>query len=352
VVTPCLHGNVRESSPFDLGGSHSHLEIGFRHSGALHLPMPMAEDESANPSVAVLLFRPQNWFMSKGPRSYEVGTERALFRLAKGTCYYPRCEVPVITVADGHAIVGVEIAHIRGAKKGSSRFDESMTDQERAAFPNLILLCNTHHKLVDRLEPHRYTVEVLTEWKTANEPEGGLSALDTRFNASHLETLLEQFATQVGMTREINVLVTGGVVTHSDGVLSMPLNLMKVFADSNPEQDDRERIIVASIHNTGTLAAVIDAVDFYYLLTVDATSEEVQTSLLGRNDFPPNNPPLPYRLEDGASVQWLMKFSTVELMNQEAAFNLSALRAVVRLGSGEHIESQWISWPKELNSSR
>ncbi|MFJ3402221.1 hypothetical protein ACIPM5_35095 [Streptomyces microflavus] len=42
-----------------------------------------------------------------------------------------------------------EIAHIRGAKKGSARFDASMTNEERRAYDNLLILCPTHHEQVD-----------------------------------------------------------------------------------------------------------------------------------------------------------------------------------------------------------
>jgi hypothetical protein len=40
-----------------------------------------------------------------------------------------------------------------------------MSEQDRNDFPNLILLCPTHHTLVDDLEPDRYTVSVLTKMK-------------------------------------------------------------------------------------------------------------------------------------------------------------------------------------------
>src|SRR4051794_30247438 len=110
--------------------------------------------------------------MVKGPRDYDIGTQRALFRVAQGTCYFAGCEVPIITVVEGRHVVAVEIAHIRGAKPGSARYDAAMTDAERAAFDNLVLMCTPHHKVVDRLEPEKYPVETLQEWKTANEPGG------------------------------------------------------------------------------------------------------------------------------------------------------------------------------------
>ena len=72
-----------------------------------------------------------------GPRDYSAGTERALFLLAQGTCYYPDCPTRVITfVEEGVPVVNVHIAHISGAKPWSARFDPAMSDKERAAFDN------------------------------------------------------------------------------------------------------------------------------------------------------------------------------------------------------------------------
>jgi hypothetical protein len=105
---------------------------------------------------------------SKGPRDYCVGTERVIFRVAEGTCYYLDCANPIMVVEDGHAIIAVEIPHIRGANPGSARFDPTMTDAQRAAFATIELLCTTRHKLVDRLEPNKYTVEMLEERKQRN----------------------------------------------------------------------------------------------------------------------------------------------------------------------------------------
>jgi predicted restriction endonuclease len=96
-----------------------------------------------------------------GPRDYTGGTERALFRLARGTCYYPDCMASIILVVDDEAVVAVETAHIRGALRDSARYDAAMTDEERRAFANLLLLCTAHHKLVDRLKPAENPPELL-----------------------------------------------------------------------------------------------------------------------------------------------------------------------------------------------
>lgn len=61
--------------------------------------------------------------------------------------------------------VAGEIAHIRGERQGSARFDQQQPEDERQGYDNLILLCPKHHKLIDRLEPERWTVEELHAMK-------------------------------------------------------------------------------------------------------------------------------------------------------------------------------------------
>ncbi len=158
--------------------------------------------------------------LSGGPRDYTVATERALFRLAQETCYFPGCATPVIAVEDGHPIVGVEIAHIRGANPTSARYDPSMTDAERASYGNLILLCVPHHKLVDRLEPEKYPVELLTKWKVDNETTEGMEALRSVANDANLEDLIASVVERLGPRREVEVELTPSPVDARSGTRS------------------------------------------------------------------------------------------------------------------------------------
>ena len=57
-------------------------------------------------------------------------------------CYFPDCTIPVIVFVGDEPVCNVQIAHVCGANANSPRYDPSMTDDERRAFANLILLCN------------------------------------------------------------------------------------------------------------------------------------------------------------------------------------------------------------------
>jgi len=108
-----------------------------------------------------------------------VGTEpdrptlKKLFALSRNVCAFQSlddqrgCEVQLAR-PDWPCTQG-EVAHIRGVRPGSARYDIAMSDPERAAFENLRVLCPTHHPFVDEIERDRYTVEVLTAMKDRHE---------------------------------------------------------------------------------------------------------------------------------------------------------------------------------------
>jgi hypothetical protein len=91
-----------------------------------------------------------------------------------GICYWPkppRCLVPVTVDVVGDMVLNVEIAHIRGARRNGPRFVESMTDEERRQFGNLLLLCPSHHRVIDVIRPDDYSIDELTKWKKNREAE-------------------------------------------------------------------------------------------------------------------------------------------------------------------------------------
>lgn len=74
-------------------------------------------------------------------------------------------------------VITSAIAHIEGKKEGSARYNSNMTDEQRDDITNLILLCQTHHVLVDQ-DPITYTVKYLKQnqiwtWKKY-EGEGAI----------------------------------------------------------------------------------------------------------------------------------------------------------------------------------
>jgi hypothetical protein len=129
--------------------------------------------------------------LMSGPRAYTPGTRAALIAFSHGVCYFPGCETPVVAFVGKDPLLNVEIAHIRDARVGN-RFDDSMTDDERRAFSNLILLCRVHHVIVDKTRASDYPIERLQQWKT--EREGA------RMKRRHQERLV-----QIAETRDLTL---------------------------------------------------------------------------------------------------------------------------------------------------
>jgi hypothetical protein len=92
---------------------------------------------------------------------------KALFALSHNKCAFPGCDQPMAVLSPEPTIVG-EICHIRGKRPGAKRYDSQQTDAARHSFENLILLCGTHHTIIDGDEA-TYSVERLLEMKAERE---------------------------------------------------------------------------------------------------------------------------------------------------------------------------------------
>jgi hypothetical protein len=90
---------------------------------------------------------------------------RDLYLRSGNRCAFPGCSQPLMT--QGGILVG-EIAHIEAALASGPRFRASMTNEERRAFGNLLLMCGTHHTVIDK-DLDTWTVEHLIELKKAHE---------------------------------------------------------------------------------------------------------------------------------------------------------------------------------------
>ena len=71
------------------------------------------------------------------------------------------CELCETRVLEDSKLMG-EVAHIRGHKPDSARYDRNMSESERESPENLILLCPNCHTRIDKL-PEKYTVEHLLD---------------------------------------------------------------------------------------------------------------------------------------------------------------------------------------------
>lgn len=86
---------------------------------------------------------------SAGLSAPRLSTVKRLFAASMNRCAFPGCSTPVIDPAT-QTVLG-EICHIHAQSKGGPRFNEALTEEQIHGLENLILMCGTHHKLIDEL---------------------------------------------------------------------------------------------------------------------------------------------------------------------------------------------------------
>lgn len=133
--------------------------------------------------------------MSKAPKK-KVGrkapttdTLKRLFALSGNQCARPGCPTVLMT-ADGK-LIG-EVAHIAGEGEGGPRFDPKLSEEQRRAFENLMLLCPTCHTLVDK-NPKKFTKAVLRKWK--RDREARFEAVGDLLQKSYLNEITDDAET-------------------------------------------------------------------------------------------------------------------------------------------------------------
>lgn len=112
---------------------------------------------------------------------------KLLWSNAAGRCSFRGCtERLSVEEAEGLAPYTLgEMAHIKGNKLGSNRYDPEQPDVERDSYENLMLLCPTHHTLIDKVENEiEFSVDFLHEMKQEHE-----AFISNRLQVSELENV-------------------------------------------------------------------------------------------------------------------------------------------------------------------
>src|SRR6188474_2526867 len=91
---------------------------------------------------------------------------KMLFASSRGLCAFPGCSTQIVE-ASSKALLG-EMCDIRGASTGGPRFDPAQSDNVRNEVGNLMILCPTHHSLVDQ-DLATYSADSLLAIKSQHE---------------------------------------------------------------------------------------------------------------------------------------------------------------------------------------
>ena len=95
---------------------------------------------------------------------------KLLWGRAASRCAFSECRKPLTqnTLASSDPFSIGEQAHIVGENKTAARWESLLTRKERNSYANVVLLCPTHHTIIDK-NPTDYPVERLYVMKTTHE---------------------------------------------------------------------------------------------------------------------------------------------------------------------------------------
>lgn len=89
---------------------------------------------------------------------------------AGGRCQYPGCNIPLWRDDLTLQIMNrAYLAHIIGDKPDGPRGDSNLSDKLKADPSNIMLLCDTHHRLVDRDQREQHPADLLQIFKREHE---------------------------------------------------------------------------------------------------------------------------------------------------------------------------------------
>ena len=162
-----------------------------------------------------------------------LATVKRLFALSENLCAFPRCSQSLL---HGGKVTG-RICHIRAASPRGPRYDAGMSEDERHAFENLLLMCPSHHDVIDA-DPVAYSVERLTTLKAEREATSS-TALEIT------DQVAEQFLVNLSGA---NLSGASIVITHNQSG-GQAANIINNFGPQRrvitPEIERRVRAVLA-----------------------------------------------------------------------------------------------------------
>lgn len=103
-------------------------------------------------------------------RKYPIKDVKLLWGLAAGRCSYPGCGAVCILEASDSSAPGVigDIAHVVSGATSGPRHRSDFPIEAVDTYANWVLLCPTHHRIVDQ-RPIEYPEALLLTWKRQHE---------------------------------------------------------------------------------------------------------------------------------------------------------------------------------------
>lgn len=101
------------------------------------------------------------------PVTINTATERRLWMDSGGHCANPACRAPLWNAFDSGEVANLsDLAHIIARSRQGPRGAEDLSNEERDAYRNLVILCPRCHRLVDSA-PAEHPEKLLRDWKNS-----------------------------------------------------------------------------------------------------------------------------------------------------------------------------------------
>lgn len=104
----------------------------------------------------------------RGDAAPDQHTKLRLFAASGGYCQNPACERQLFLDTGSKRIHIAEMAHVFAAQNEGPRANKELSEAERGAFDNLILVCSACHTIIDKAEKD-YSDKLLAAWKRDHE---------------------------------------------------------------------------------------------------------------------------------------------------------------------------------------
>ena len=101
---------------------------------------------------------------SRGKANPDQHTKLRLFADSAGFCQSPNCHRRLFLDTDSRNVHIAEMAHVFAANDNGPRVNMELTEEERGAYENLILLCPFCHAIIDKA-PEDFPDNEVLEWK-------------------------------------------------------------------------------------------------------------------------------------------------------------------------------------------
>lgn len=214
---------------------------------------------------------------SRGAAAPSAHTRLRLFADSAGYCQDPSCHRPLFEDAGDENIHVAEMAHIFAASHTGPRARPDMTEEERGAYENLILLCSNCHTRIDKV-PNAYADSKIFAWKHG-----------------HKERIANLFGVTEYTSRELAYAAIEPILLENQTIFEVygPETDEQYNPESEMPAHWKRKIITRILPNNRRLLTIIDANRRYL-----ETEERVLVERFRQhvNDFeakhlgPPNTP--------------------------------------------------------------